>query len=42
MKPSEYKISNGNTKLSVGDNVVLITVAEESKKILSYFSDNED
>jgi trk system potassium uptake protein TrkA len=39
---SEYKISNGNTKLSVGDNVVLITVAEESKKILSYFSDNED
>ena len=32
---SEYKISNGNTKLSVGDNVVLITVAEESKKILS-------
>lgn len=34
----EYKIADGNTTIYTGDHVVLITVAENSKKILSYFT----
>lgn len=34
----EYKIADGNTKISAGSHVVLITKSENSKKILSYFS----
>lgn len=38
----EYKISNGNTKIFAGDHIVLITTAENCKKILSYFSASKD
>jgi len=34
----EFKIANGNTTIYPGDHVVLITEAENSKKILSYFT----
>lgn len=38
---SEYEIADGNTKIDSGDNVVLISKAENSKKILSYFAGKE-
>ena len=37
----EYQIVNGNTKLMSGDHIVLITVAEQNKKVLSFFAGNE-
>ena len=33
-----YSIANGNTQISSGDHVVLITKSENSKKVLNYFS----
>lgn len=36
-----YHIVNGNTKLMSGDHIVLITVAEQNKKVLSYFAGND-
>ena len=36
----DYKIADGNTVLSAGDNIVLITIAEDSKKILEYIGGN--
>lgn len=36
----EYKIVDGNTSLQAGDRVVLITDAENTKKILSNFTGN--
>ena len=38
---NEYKIANGDTTLSLGDNVVLITESEFSKKNLDYISGNK-
>ena len=37
-----YKIVDGNTILHSGDHVVLISEAENSKKVLSYFSGNNE
>lgn len=34
-----YEIATGSTNLSSGDHIVLITVAENSKKVLSFFGD---
>lgn len=34
-----YEIANGNTVLSSGDHIVLITIADNSKKILAYFGE---
>lgn len=36
-----YQIVNGNTKLMSGDHIVLITVAEHNKKVLSFFAGND-
>ena len=33
----QYQIVNGNTRITAGDHIVLITVAENSKKVLAYF-----
>jgi trk system potassium uptake protein TrkA len=33
-----YSIANGNTQVYAGDHVVLITRADDSKKVLSYFA----
>lgn len=38
---ADYSIVNGNTQFYPGDHVVLITNAENSKKILSYFAGKE-
>ncbi len=35
-----YQIANGNTVFSAGDHIVLITKAEDSKKVLSFFGNN--
>lgn len=37
-----YKIVDGNTKIINGDHIVLITEAENSKKVLSYFSGSNE
>ena len=37
----EYKIANGDTELKLGDNVVLITSREYSKRNLEYISGNK-
>ena len=34
---NEYQIVNGDTRITAGDHIVLITVAENSKKVLEYF-----
>lgn len=34
----EFKIADGNTTIYTGDHVVLITEADNSKKVLSYFT----
>ena len=34
----QYAIPSGDTQFAAGDHVVLITKAENSKKILSYFA----
>lgn len=38
---NEYSIANGNTQIYPGDHIVLITRAENSKKILSFFAGKE-
>lgn len=35
-----YRIADGNTVLSAGEHIVLITKAEDSKKVLSFFGSN--
>lgn len=35
-----YQIANGNTVFSAGDHIVLITKAEDSKKVLSFYGSN--
>ena len=35
-----YQIANGNTVFSAGDHIVLITKADGSKKVLSFFGSN--
>ncbi|MBR1638093.1 MAG: NAD-binding protein [Treponema sp.] len=35
-----YQIANGNTVFSAGDHIVLITKADDSKKVLSFFGSN--
>lgn len=37
----QYQIVNGNTRITAGDHIVLITVAENSKKVLAYFGSGE-
>ena len=37
---TEYEIANGNTRISSGDHVVLITISEDSKKVLEYIGGN--
>lgn len=37
----EFQIVNGNTQFFAGDRVVLITKAENNKKVLAYFAGNE-
>ena len=37
-----YKIADGNTIIHSGDHIVLITEAENSKKVLSHFSGNSE
>lgn len=37
----EYEIAGGNTQINTGDSVVLITKAENSKKLLTYFAGKE-
>ena len=37
-----YKIADGNTRLYSGDQVVLISEAENTKKVLSYFAGNTE
>ncbi len=37
-----YQIVDGNTKIYTGDHIVLITEAENSKKVLSYFSGSDE
>ena len=37
-----YEIVDGNTKIYAGDHVVLITQADNSKKVLSYFSGSDE
>lgn len=34
-----YEIANGSTVLSAGDHIVLITIADNSKKVLSFFGE---
>lgn len=38
----KYQIVDGNTKIYAGDHLVLITEAENSKKVLSFFSGSGD
>jgi Trk K+ transport system NAD-binding subunit len=38
----EYEITNGNTMLSAGDHLVLITQAEFSQKVLEFFGNTID
>ena len=38
----EYEITNGNTMLSTGDHLVLITQAEFSQKVLEFFGNTID
>lgn len=38
----QYSIPNGSTQIYPGDHIVLIAKAENSKKILGYFSGNTD
>jgi trk system potassium uptake protein TrkA len=35
-----YQIANGNTVFSAGDHIVLITKADDSKKVLSFYGSN--
>ena len=37
----QYQIVNGNTRITAGDHIVLITVAENSRKVLSFFGSGE-
>ena len=37
----QYQIVNGNARITAGDHIVLITVAENSKKVLAYFGSGE-
>jgi trk system potassium uptake protein TrkA len=37
----QYQIVNGTTRITAGDHIVLITVAENSKKVLAYFGSGE-
>ena len=38
----KYQIVDGNTVISTDDHIVLITEAENSKKVLSYFSGSSE
>ena len=37
----QYQIVNGNTRITAGDHIVLITIAEDSKKVLAFFGSRE-
>jgi trk system potassium uptake protein TrkA len=37
----QYQIVNGNTRITAGDHIVLITIAENSKKVLAFFGGGE-
>jgi trk system potassium uptake protein TrkA len=37
----QYQIATGTTRIAAGDHIVLITVAENSKKVLAFFGSSE-
>ena len=37
----QYQIATGTTRINAGEHIVLITVAENSKKVLAFFGSGE-